>query len=51
MVEVNYGFEQSDHAAVLIEMYLNQDIEIGPGLTKVNTAVLNDQTNLLSVIM
>ena len=51
MVEVKYEFEQSDHAAVLIEMYLNQDIEIGPGLTKVNTAVLNDQTNLLSVIM
>ena len=30
-VEVSYGFEQSDHAAVLVEMHINEDIEVGPG--------------------
>ena len=49
-MEVSYGFEQSDHAAVMVEMHINEDIEVGPGLTKVNSTVLNDSVNLLAVI-
>ena len=47
-VEVSYGFEQSDHAAVLVEMHINEDIEVGPGLTKVNSTVLNNPSNLVA---
>ena len=33
-VAVSNGFEQSDHAAVSVEININEDIEVGPGLTK-----------------
>ena len=48
-VEVSYSFEQSDHAAVMVEMHVNEDIKVGPGLTKVNSAVLSDPVQLLAV--
>ena len=48
-VEVSYSFEQSDHAAVMVEMHVNEDIKVGPGLTKVNSAVLSDPAQLLAV--
>ena len=49
-VEVSYGFELSDHADVMVEMHINEDIEVGPGLTKVNSSVFNNPVNLLAVI-
>ena len=48
-VEVSYGFEQSDHTTVLVEMHINADIEVGPGLIKVNSTVLNNPSNLVAV--
>ena len=35
---MSYGFEQSDHAAVLVEMHINADIEVGPSLNYISTA-------------
>ena len=49
IVEVSYSFEKSDHAAVFVEMHVNEDIEVGPGLTRVNSAVLRDLVQLLAV--
>ena len=40
-VEVKYGFEQSDHASVSVGIHINEDIEVGPGLTRINSSVLN----------
>ena len=31
-------------------MYINKDIEIGPGLTRVNSSLLNEPTKLLAII-
>ena len=49
-MEVSYGFELSDHADVMVEMHINEDIEVGPGLTKVNSSVFNNPVNLLAEI-
>ena len=32
-VDLDWAFEQSDHASVSIELKLDQDIIVGPGLT------------------
>ena len=45
-----YGFEQSDHASVLVEMYINEEIKVGPGLTRVNSVLLDDPVKLTAVI-
>ena len=50
-MEVSYGFEQSDHKAVLVEVHIDADIEVGPGLIKVNSTVLNNPSNLVAVIV
>ena len=50
-MEVSNGFEQSDHAAVNVEINIIEDIEVGQGLTRVNSTVLSDPVNLLDVIM
>ena len=44
--ELEWGFEKSDHASVLTSIQLGLDAPIGPGLTKVNSAVLDDPINL-----
>ena len=48
--EVKYGFEQSDHASVLVKMCINEDIKVGPGLTRVNSVLLNSPVQLNAVI-
>ena len=49
-MEVKYGFEQSDHASVLVEMHINEEIRVGPGLTRVNSVLLEDLLKLTAVI-
>ena len=38
-----------DHALVTIEQKLEEDVELGPGLTKVNSAVLENPVYLIKV--
>ena len=47
---MSYSFEQSDHAAFLVEKHVNEDIKVGPELTRVNSALLSDPIQLLAVI-
>jgi hypothetical protein len=47
-VSINKAFEQSDHASLFIEMHIEEEIEVGPGLSKVNGAILDDPGTLLS---
>jgi len=41
-VEHNWSFETSDHAALKIDFVLNESPTRGPGITKVNTSILED---------
>ena len=43
---VEWAFEQSDHATVTVEMRIKEDISVGPGLTRVNSTILEDNTTL-----
>ena len=47
-VSINRAFEQSDHASLFIEMHIEEEIEVGPGLSRVNGAILDDPGTLLS---
>ena len=47
-VSINIAFEQSDHASLFIEMHIEEEIEVGPGLSRVNGAILDDPGTLLS---
>jgi hypothetical protein len=47
-VQVECSYEQSDHASFYVEMHINEEIVMGPGLTRINADVLND-TQKLSV--
>ena len=49
-VEVKFGFEQSDHASVVVEMCVNEEISVGPGLIKVNCEILNNPVQLEVVL-
>ena len=46
-VEVDWAFKQSDHASVAVGMYLKEEVIMGPGLTRINSSVLNDPLALL----
>ena len=46
-VEVDWAYEKSDHASVMIEMHINEEIVMGPGLTKVNGMVLDNPVTLI----
>ena len=48
-VEVDWAFEQSDHASVAVGMYLKEEIIMGPGLTRINSYVLDNPITLLGV--
>ena len=45
-VKLDWAYEQSDHASVSVEPILNEEIKVGPGLTKVNASVLDDPVSL-----
>ncbi len=42
--ENNWSFESSDHATVMITLKLENNPQRGPGITKVNTNILDDPT-------
>ena len=42
--ELDWAFDKSDHAAVIVSLKTNNDLVSGPGPTKVNTKVLEDLT-------
>ena len=48
-VEHNWSFETSDHAALSVEFKLNQIPVRGPGISKVNTNILDDPKTLNEV--
>jgi exonuclease III len=41
-VETDWAFEQSDHASVTVEINIDQEIKVGPGLTRINSIILED---------
>ena len=45
-MKVAWAFEQSDHASLLINMRINENIVIGPRLTRINLLILDDLNNL-----
>ena len=47
---LDWGFEKSDHSSVKISLDLGVDVPTGPGLTKVNSTVLDDAINVAKVI-
>jgi hypothetical protein len=49
-IEVDWAFETSDHASVSIEMKFEK-INMGPGLTRINTKLLEDPVQLSKVRM
>jgi exonuclease III len=48
-VKTDWAFEQSDHASVKIEISIKEDIVIGPCLTKINSAILENPATLEKV--
>ena len=46
-VHNDWSYEQSDHASLHVEMYINEEIVMGPGLTRVNVSVLDDPYKLV----
>ena len=47
-VGLDWAFEQSDHASVVIELSLVENVRMGPGLTIINAQLLNDPAALAS---
>ena len=45
-VQVEWSYEQSDHASLHVELHINDEILMGPGLTRVNSSVLDDPQKL-----
>ena len=45
-VNVDWAFEQSDHAPVLVEIKVNEEIVMGPVLSRVNATILEEPANL-----
>ena len=45
-VKTDWAFEQSDHASVYEEIYINEEANAGPGLTKVNSNILENPSYL-----
>ena len=45
-VLVEWSYEQSDHASLYVELHINDEILMGPGLTRVNSSVLDDPNRL-----
>ena len=44
---MDWAFEQSDHASVIVGMYLKEKVIMEPGLTRINSSVLDDPKALL----
>ena len=44
---MDWAFEQLDHASVTVGMYLKEKVIMGPGLTRINSSVLDDLIALL----
>ena len=49
-VSADYAFEQSDHACVKIDLNIPVEIQVGPGLQRINPEILSDPMALLAVI-
>jgi hypothetical protein len=45
-VQVEWSYEQSDHASLHVELHINDEILMGPGLTRVNSFVRDDPQKL-----
>ena len=45
-VDLDWAYEQSDHASVSVELILNEEVKMGPGLIKVNALILDDPVSL-----
>jgi hypothetical protein len=45
-VQVEWSNEQSEHALLYLELHINEEIVMGPGLTRINADVLNDAHKL-----
>jgi hypothetical protein len=45
-VQLEWSCEQSDHASVYVELHINEDIVMGPGLTRIDAHVVNDTHKL-----
>jgi hypothetical protein len=41
-VQVEWSYEQSDHASLYVELHMNEEVVMGPGLARVNAGVLED---------
>jgi hypothetical protein len=46
MVQVECSYEQSDHVSIYVELHINEEIIMGPGLTRINSVVLDDTHKL-----
>ena len=46
---LDQGYEKSDHASVMVGLHIGDETSMGPGLTKVNSLVLDDPDNLAIV--
>jgi exonuclease III len=44
--ETDWAYEQSDHATLVVRMSINMDVVKGPGLTRLNEKILEDQLKL-----
>ena len=45
-VALDWGYEKSDHASVMVGLHIGDETEMGPGLIRVNSLALDDPTNL-----
>ena len=45
-VTTDWAFKQSDHASVYEELYINEEINMGPDLTKVNYNIVENTNSL-----
>ena len=48
-VSTYWAFEQSDHASVKIDFLLHEEVTTGPGLTKINTTIMDDAVNAVKI--
>jgi hypothetical protein len=44
--QAEWSYEQSDHSSLCADCYTNEEILMGPGLTRINAAVLEDMFKL-----
>ena len=45
-MQVEWSYEQLDHASLHVELHINEEIVMGSGLARINADVLNDPHKL-----